>query len=179
MYTRNIAFTGIRNISFLINNDTVNKTNIPTKDLILTAELTNDKDGNDLSEYLDIIDNTDPKFENPYLPGFVSIDYYTINGNDYPSLYFNNEVLSVNKKNMPLFKFIGKLKNKIEKLPDDKFVSDNISSENDYTYLAMLLDKLNWKDVNKFQKPDKIKKGVNKLQNKINNLIIDKIDYIG
>ena len=111
-----INFTGIKNVGAMYiampeMNQTMN---------ILSLQLTNDEDGNDLDEFKKAISKTGkPESYVTAYEGAVSINVSTIEPEEeYLSpkrkFFINGSQLKVNDKNLPVFSYLCKLTNKIK-----------------------------------------------------------------
>lgn len=108
-----INFTGIRNASYII--EKTSKGSFPIKDRILNVQLTNDANGYELSDFINLTKPTGKLFINPFHKDFINIDHFSINQNDMPTLYLNGEPLVTSDEHLPLFSFIAKLTKKLRK----------------------------------------------------------------
>lgn len=131
----NISFQGIKNISFIIDQDDYCKLD---KTRYLNTELTNDKYGNDLKEYRQLINNF-PEFENPFSNKFINIAH--CKKYDVDTFQLNGKYIPEHDKYIPLFSFISKLTEKISKIPEKEFIQDLDYLKSNYADYALLLDR--------------------------------------
>lgn len=131
----NISFQGIKNTSFIIDQDDYCKLD---KIRYLNTELTNDKYGNDLKEYRQLINNF-PEFENPFSNKFINIAH--CKKYDVDTFQLNGKYIPEHDKYIPLFSFISKLTEKISKIPEKEFIQDLDYLKSNYADYALLLDR--------------------------------------
>lgn len=131
----NISFQGIKNTSFIIDQDDYCKLD---KTRYLNTELTNDKYGNDLKEYRQLINNF-PEFENPFSNKFINIAH--CKKYDVDTFQLNGKYIPEHDKYIPLFSFISKLTEKISKIPEKEFIQDLDYLKSNYADYALLLDR--------------------------------------
>lgn len=139
----NISFTGIRNASFVVDKDDHCKYN---KFRYFNTQLTDDALGNDLSEYKKLIKKF-PDLQNPYYSNFVNIGHCKTFDTDIFAL--NGKLIPEHDKFLPVFSFIGKLSDKVSKMPEDSFIHDRKYLISDYADKALLLDKKLSEEMNK------------------------------
>lgn len=131
----NISFQGIKNTSFIIDQDDYCKLD---KTRYLNTELTNDKYGNDLKEYRQLINNF-PEFENPFSNKFINIAH--CKKYDVDTFQLNGKYIPEHDKYIPLFSFISKLTEKISKIPEKEFIQELDYLKSNYADYALLLDR--------------------------------------
>lgn len=140
-----VSFNGIKNIGytkFTYNFDNQEYINSPVSPNMaeeynfLSLRLTNDKDGNDLSEYLKLIKDK-PQFINSYNNDIICININKRYEHDEPSdIYYpeydfqlNEQELELNDNNLKMFSFIGKILKKTKQMADNSHSKDIISTD--------------------------------------------------
>ena len=134
----NINFTGIKNIGSY--NNSLPVVPEPIRKCHLLVQLTDDADGNDLTEYRQVMKRVEPYLGNMnFIPqdDFVHLMTAVVqDGEDIPELALNWNVLPTKTETMPLFTYAAKLSRKIANLTNKEFVYDDkfIKSENAEVY---------------------------------------------
>ncbi len=156
----NISFQGIKNTSFIIDQDDYCKFD---KTRYLNTELTNDQFGRDLEEYRELIKNF-PEFENPFSNKFVNIAHCKRYDTD--SFQLNGKNIPENDKHIPIFSFLSKITKKISTLPDEQFTQDLSYLKSNLADYGLLMDKRLTEELNQpiadiidaIHNPDNIRK---------------------
>ena len=113
----------------------------PIKKCHLLVQLTDDEDGNDLTEYRQVLKRTAPYLGDVnFAPqdDFVHLMTAVVeDGEDIPELAVNWKVLPTKNETMPLFTYIAKLTRKIATLTnkDFKYDDDFLKSNNSESFL--------------------------------------------
>lgn len=120
-----VNFTGIKNAGAMI----LRTPNPYQKMRILSLQVTNDEDGNDLDEFNKAIEKTEnpQKYKTKY-KGAVNINVFSTEpdeeyGSTEHKFYLNGSLLKVNDKNLPVFSYLAKLTTKIENKNDNELGS--------------------------------------------------------
>ncbi|MBE7712797.1 MAG: hypothetical protein E7Z87_03545 [Cyanobacteria bacterium SIG26] len=139
----NINFTGLKNIGGY--NGPLPTVPDPIRKCHLIVQLTDDTNGNDLTEYKRIINNAEPHIGNTkFIPEdeFVHIMTSVVDdGEDIPELAVNSKIIPPKTETMPLFTFIAKLTKRIAAQQNKDFNCDYLflnNSESD-RYVVPLL----------------------------------------
>lgn len=118
-----VNFTGIRNIGAYMKPLPYAMPN--TTKTYLIAQLTDDFDGKDLSEFKEAAKKCEQitgKCVFPYDNRFIHIMTNVVNnGKDIPALAVNHIIIPARRETLAVFSFIAKLTRKIAKMPDEKF----------------------------------------------------------
>lgn len=131
----NISFTGIRNTSYAV--DRNNRTG-QAEARYLSTQLTDDKYGNDLTQYKALI-NKNKVFQNPYYSNFINIAAFTKHGMNIIQL--NGKTIPETDEYIPLFSFAAKITKKISEIPENDYINDIGYLKSDFADRALLLDK--------------------------------------
>lgn len=153
-------------------------------------ELTDDKDGNDLSEFKKMIKTTDLNYyDHPVDPAMLNIAISRDVVRDYLGqtidyqVYINeaDKELVIKDENLPFFTYLAKLMNKVKDTPDNKFkleddylyskdaaVSVIIGEDLEDTYGESYPDALK-----EIYSPQKIKAGISAMNNLIKDMMTD------
>lgn len=170
----NISFNGIRNTSYVVDkNDTTGRTEVR----YLNTQLTNDKYGNDLTEYKNLINNN-KAFQNPYYSNFINIA--AINKHGYNVIQLNGKNIPETDEYLPLFSFIARLTKKISEIPENDYINDIRYLKSDYADKALLLDKKLSDELDmplddffdKMHEPEKIKKCAKNITKNVVNCML-------
>ncbi len=172
----NTTFTGIRNTSYIIEKDNFNKNN---KTRYLNTQLKDDENGNDLTEYRNII-NTYKEFKNPFYSNFINIAC-TENNKGYNSFKLNGITIPEEDKYIPLFSYIAKFTKKIANTPENIFANDSKYLTSNYLDYALLLDRRlsdnlrtdKMEYIEKTHSPKNIKICANKINKCIQNTMVN------
>jgi len=172
-----VNFTGIRNISSIEMQTSQNKY------LIINAELTNDKYGNDLDEYKNFLRKNPNNFYNPINSKFVNIT--TLDSND---IYFNHKLLEINDSNLPICTYMAKLTQKIANKNPQEFIinKDYVTSDefwdntlNDKNVSNKIIKKCAQEQINilgAMTNPYEVKQNSTKINNQIQNIMAEYFD---
>lgn len=175
-----ISFTGIRNATAYSYNG------IPSREANLSAQLKDDENGNDLSEYKQLIKKF-PDFQHNRYSNFIHISTMQVEKGDNmeTNTFLNGTLVPENDKYLPIFSYIGKLTKKISNLPNDKFPVDEAYRRSDFAKVATIYDEEmlseELKDLNYFKlnspdeiyQPEKVKGCANEICKNITNCMIE------
>lgn len=169
MNNMNISFTGIRNTSYAVDRNNWTK---KVEARYLNTQLTDDKYGNDLTEYKALI-SKNKYFQNPFYSNFINIAAY----NNYGTHVFqlNGKTIPETDEYIPLFSFVAKLTKKISEIPEKDYINDIGYLKSDFADKALLLDKSLSKELgiplddffDKMHDPKNIKKCSKNINNSI------------
>ena len=124
----NISFTGIRNIGFI--EFSKNFTIGLSKHKSLSMVLSDDFNGKDLTEFLDVIKKI-PRTQTGYLhqssKNMLNIECATLNGEKLLSV--NGRAIEVNDEHLPMFSYIARLTKKIAAMKDKDIVVNKTYKE--------------------------------------------------
>ena len=193
-----INFTGIKNVGYetrqyfhyVNNHESGDEFEEVEDEHFLNLELTDDKDGNDLSEFKKMIKTTDLNYyDHPVDPAMLNIAISRDVVSDYLGqtidyqVYINeaDKELVIKDENLPFFTYLAKLMNKVEDTPDNKFkleddylyskdaaVSVIIGEDLEDTYGESYPDALK-----EIYSPQKIKSGISTMNNIIRDMMMD------
>ena len=193
-----INFTGIKNVGYetrqyfhyVNNHESGDEFEEVEDEHFLNLELTDDKDGNDLSEFKKMIKTTDLNYyDHPVDPAMLNIAISRDVVRDYLGqtidyqVYINeaDKELVIKDENLPFFTYLAKLMNKVKDTPDNKFkleddylyskdaaVSVIIGEDLEDTYGESYPDALK-----EIYSPQKIKSGISTMNNIIRDMMMD------
>lgn len=193
-----INFTGIKNVGYetrqyfhyVNNHGSGDEFEEVEDEHFLNLELTDDKDGNDLSEFKKMIKTTDLNYyDHPVDPAMLNIAISRDVVSDYLGqtidyqVYINeaDKELVIKDENLPFFTYLAKLMNKVKDTPDNKFkleddylyskdaaVSVIIGEDLEDTYGESYPDALK-----EIYSPQKIKAGISAMNNLIKDMMTD------
>lgn len=193
-----INFTGIKNVGYetrqyfhyVNNHESGDEFEEVEDEHFLNLELTDDKDGNDLSEFKKMIKTTDLNYyDHPVDPAMLNIAISRDVVSDYLGqtidyqVYINeaDKELVIKDENLPFFTYLAKLMNKVKDTPDNKFkleddylyskdaaVSVIIGEDLEDTYGESYPDALK-----EIYSPQKIKAGISAMNNLIKDMMTD------
>lgn len=193
-----INFTGIKNVGYetrqyfhyVNNHESGDEFEEVEDEHFLNLELTDDKDGNDLSEFKKMIKTTDLNYyDHPVDPAMLNIAISRDVVRDYLGqtidyqVYINeaDKELVIKDENLPFFTYLAKLMNKVKDTPDNKFkleddylyskdaaVSVIIGEDLEDTYGESYPDALK-----EIYSPQKIKAGISAMNNLIKDMMTD------
>lgn len=193
-----INFTGIKNVGYetrqyfhyVNNHESGDEFEEVEEEHFLNLELTDDKDGNDLSEFKKMIKTTDLNYyDHPVDPAMLNIAISRDVVSDYLGqtidyqVYINeaDKELVIKDENLPFFTYLAKLMNKVKNTPDNKFkleddylyskdaaVSVIIGEDLEDTYGESYPDALK-----EIYSPQKIKSGISTMNNIIRDMMMD------
>lgn len=193
-----INFTGIKNVGYetrqyfhyVNNHGSGDEFEEVEDEHFLNLELTDDKDGNDLSEFKKMIKTTDLNYyDHPVDPAMLNIAISRDVVRDYLGqtidyqVYINeaDKELVIKDENLPFFTYLAKLMNKVKNTPDNKFkleddylyskdaaVSVIIGEDLEDTYGESYPDALK-----EIYSPQKIKAGISAMNNLIKDMMTD------
>ena len=193
-----INFTGIKNVGYetrqyfhyVNNHGSGDEFEEVEDEHFLNLELTDDKDGNDLSEFKKMIKTTDLNYyDHPVDPAMLNIAISRDVVRDYLGqtidyqVYINeaDKELVIKDENLPFFTYLAKLMNKVKDTPDNKFkleddylyskdaaVSVIIGEDLEDTYGESYPDALK-----EIYSPQKIKAGISAMNNLIKDMMTD------
>lgn len=193
-----INFTGIKNVGYetrqyfhyVNNHESGDEFKEVEDEHFLNLELTDDKDGNDLSEFKKMIKTTDLNYyDHPVDPAMLNIAISRDVVSDYLGqtidyqVYINeaDKELVIKDENLPFFTYLAKLMNKVKDTPDNKFkleddylyskdaaVSVIIGEDLEDTYGESYPDALK-----EIYSPQKIKAGISAMNNLIKDMMTD------
>lgn len=129
-----VSFTGFKNAGYLT---IANIGEEPVEVYQSNIQLTDDKDGKDLTEFKNILKKTGGHFINPLNKDFMNIECvsrpYTDEDGDWNDNFvlLNQQEVEVCDKNLPIFSFIAKLTRNIAKKPLNEFVINKDYLESD------------------------------------------------
>ena len=124
----NISFTGIRNIGY-IKYKRLSPV-VAMKSRSLSMVLSDDYNGKDLTEFLDVlkkIPRTQYGYQHPESKDILNIECATFN--DYDTLLINGKPIKVDDEHLPMFSYIAKLTRKIAGLTDEQMVVNETYKE--------------------------------------------------
>ena len=106
---------------------------------IFNMQLTDDYNGNDLSEYKKVISNH-PELINTVNPYFMNLISFNFNGKE--GLFLNGKKLPLNDDNLDVYSFVVKAFKKIAMQKTDKFVvnRDYLTSDDFYNGFTQFFD---------------------------------------
>lgn len=193
-----INFTGIKNVGYetrqyfhyVNNHESGDEFEEVEDEHFLNLELTDDKDGNDLSEFKKMIKTTDLNYyDHPVDPAMLNIAISRDVVRDYLGqtidyqVYINeaDKELVIKDENLPFFTYLAKLMNKVKNTPDNKF-----KLEDDYLYskdaaVSVIIGE-DLKDtygesypdaLKEIYSPQKIKSGISTMNNIIRDMMMD------
>ena len=193
-----INFTGIKNVGYetrqyfhyVNNHESGDEFEEVEDEHFLNLELTDDKDGNDLSEFKKMIKTTDLNYyDHPVDPAMLNIAISRDVVRDYLGqtidyqVYINeaDKELVIKDENLPFFTYLAKLMNKVKNTPDNKF-----KLEDDYLYskdaaVSVIIGE-DLKDtygesypdaLKEIYSPQKIKSGISTMNNLIKDMMTD------
>lgn len=193
-----INFTGIKNVGYetrqyfhyVNNHESGDEYEEVEDEHFLNLELTDDKDGNDLSEFKKMIKTTDLNYyDHPVDPAMLNIAISRDVVRDYLGqtidyqVYINeaDKELVIKDENLPFFTYLAKLMNKVKNTPDNKF-----KLEDDYLYskdaaVSVIIGE-DLKDtyeesypdaLKEIYSPQKIKSGISTMNNIIRDMMMD------
>lgn len=193
-----INFTGIKNVGYetrqyfhyVNNHGSGDEFEEVEDEHFLNLELTDDKDGNDLSEFKKMIKTTDLNYyDHPVDSAMLNIAISRDVVRDYLGqtidyqVYINeaDKELVIKDENLPFFTYLAKLMNKVKDTPDNKFkleddylyskdaaVSVIIGEDLEDTYGESYPDALK-----EIYSPQKIKAGISAMNNLIKDMMTD------
>lgn len=121
-----VSFTGFKNAGYLT---VANIGEEPVEVYQSNIQLTDDKDGKDLTEFKNVLRKTGGNFINPINKDFVNIECVSSpNTDEYGEdgverfLLLNQQEVEVCDENLPIFSFLAKLTRNIAKKPLNDFV---------------------------------------------------------
>lgn len=194
----NINFTGIKNVGYTQRYYTQKGEYVKTGDEFtevenehfINFELTDDFNGNDLSEYKRIIRTTDlHNFVNPVNPNFLNImiskDVVTDNlgpKKDY-QIWINDSdrELEIKDKNLAMMSFIAKMLRKATNMPENKFVV-NRDYLDSYDAKSAIIMGENLEDtykelypakIRKIHSPKNVKRGAEEMNDLVKDMMFD------
>ncbi len=139
-----ISFTGTRNTSSIVEK-IKDKRNITVR--YLNTQLKDDEDGNDLTEYKNLVKKYD-SFKNQYYSNFVNIACINNGGTNVFKL--NGIIVPETDGYLPVFSFIAKITQKIAQKPEKNFVNDRQYLISPYVDRALLLTRSLSIELNKY-----------------------------
>lgn len=193
----NIHFTGIKNVGFETrryaqkyeDEDDKNSFNELEDEYFLNVQLSDDKDGYDLSEFRNHIGKTGIKnFSHPYNPDMLSlqiskdiIERGYSKDIDY-QVYINDadKELEVNDNNLQMFSYLAKLMNKIINMPNQKLIADKEYLSEEAADSVIIGENLkdtygkayNY-EIENIHSPQVAKTGAKKMSSLINEIMLD------
>ena len=129
-----VSFTGFKNAGYLT---IANIGEVPVEVYQSNIQLTDDKDGKDLTEFRNVLRKTGGNFINPINCDFVNIEcvsrLYTDEDGDGVEnfMLLNQREVEVCDKNLPIFSFLAKLTRNLAKKPLNEFVVNKDYLESD------------------------------------------------
>ena len=194
----NINFTGIKNVGYTQRYYTQKGEYVKTGDEFtevenehfINFELTDDFNGNDLSEYKRIIRTTDlHNFVNPVNPNFLNImiskDVVTDNlgpKKDY-QIWINDSdrELEIKHKNLAMMSFIAKMLRKAANMPENKFVVNRDYLDSDDAKSAIIMGEnledtykeLHPAKIRKIHSPKNVKRGAEEMNDLVKDMMFD------
>lgn len=138
-----VSFTGFKNAGYLA---IANIGEEPVEVYQSNIQLTDDKDGKDLTEFRNVLKKTGGDFINPINRDFVNIEcvsrHYTDEDDDGDGVenfvLLNQREVEVCDKNLPIFSFLAKLTRNMAKKPLNEFVvNKDYLESNDCRYGVM------------------------------------------
>lgn len=197
----NIHFTGIKNVGFETRSyaqkyedeeDDNKNFNEIEDEYFLNVQLSDDKDGNDLTEFRDHVRKTGLKnFSHPYNPNMLSLQIskdvlergYSKNI-DY-QVYINDadKELEVNDNNLQMFSYLARLLNKISNLPNQKLIAEREYLSDDAAESVILGENLketygdayNY-EIERIHSPNIVKYGARKMSSLITEIMANYFD---
>ena len=169
----NINFTGIKNIGYETRTyrqlvpESINSREFSEEEQehFINLELTDDYNGNDLSEYKRIIRTTDlQNYTNPVNPKFLNIMISkdvvkdNIGSQKNYQIWINDSTneLEIKDQNLPMISFIAKILTKISNTPENQFIINKDYINGDDAKIAIVMNE-NFEDTYKNYYPQKIK----------------------
>lgn len=148
-----VNFTGLSNIyGIKLKLDMVNESykRIGKSESNHLAMMLNDEGGHDLTEFRKMITTTDKPIPlNPVFDEFVVVSSHKMNFVDDMGvkhsitefLVNNDEPLKINDKNLKFYTYLAKLLNKVQSIPDDKFMVSNAFIRTDFVNKILSVNK--------------------------------------
>ena len=193
-----INFTGIKNVGYetrqyfhyVNNHESGDEFEEVEDEHFLNLELTDDKDGNDLSEFKKMIKTTDLNYyDHPVDPAMLNIAISRDVVRDYLGqtidyqVYINeaDKELVIKDENLPFFTYLAKLMNKVKDTPDNKFkLEDDYLYSKDAAVSVIIGEDLEDtygesypEALKEIYSPQKIKSGISIMNNIIRDMMMD------
>lgn len=193
-----INFTGIKNVGYetrqyfhyVNNHESGDEFKEVEDEHFLNLELTDDKDGNDLSEFKKMIKTTDLNYyDHPVDPAMLNIAISRDVVSDYLGqtidyqVYINeaDKELVIKDENLPFFTYLAKLMNKVKDTPDNKFkLEDDYLYSKDAAVSVIIGEDLEDtygesypEALKEIYSPQKIKAGISAMNNLIKDMMTD------
>lgn len=131
----NVSFTGIKNASaVLIQNSSGNR----DENYIVNAQLTDDENGKELTEFKKLINRYGEELENPFMKNFIHISTISETPNSPKTLIVNGKPIFERDDNLPIFSFIAKITKKIYNMKDNDLKIDANYMKSYYADEALL-----------------------------------------